>query len=157
MSNHIPRIARSQFGEFAPDALAGFRAVQKATEDSGLDHTLLELIKIRASQINGCAFCVEMHINDSKKLGISDEKLYMISVWEETHGVFSEREQAALLWTEELTKIAGNDVSDDAYEKVKANFDEKEIAYLTSAVALINSWNRIAKPLRYALSGTLKD
>jgi AhpD family alkylhydroperoxidase len=108
---------------------------------------LLELIKLRASQINGCAFCVQHHILESERLGISADKLNLVVVWREAP-LFSARERAALAWTEALTLLPGG-VSDEVYAEAAAEFSEKELLYLTSAIASINVWNRFGAGYRW--------
>jgi AhpD family alkylhydroperoxidase len=108
---------------------------------SGLDEKLLDLVCLRASQINGCAYCIDMHWKDLRELGESEQRLYMLDAWRESPG-YSEREQAALAWTEAVTKITEG-VSDEVYAQARKQFSEAELANLTLAVAVINSWNRL--------------
>lgn len=114
---------------------------------AGLDKQLLELIKLRASQINGCAYCVQYHILQGESLGISTDKLNLIVVWREAP-LFSARERAALAWTEALTRITEG-VSEEVYAQASAEFSEKELTYLTSAIASINVWNRFGAAYRW--------
>jgi AhpD family alkylhydroperoxidase len=144
-----PRITAQEFNSIAPDAYAGLLKMSGAIGASGLEHELVELVKIRASQINGCAYCVQYHLNAARKFGIPAEKLDLLAVWREA-GIFSTREQAALAWTEKLTMIAGHHVSDEDYAAVTAEFSKSELAWLTTAIGLINTWNRIAGPLQFA-------
>ena len=113
----------------------------------GLDKQLLELVKIRASQINGCAFCVQYHILEAERLGIPQDKINLVVVWREAPQ-FSTRERAALAWTEALT-VLGNGVSDEVYAEASSEFSEKELLYLTSAVSVINVWNRYGVAYRW--------
>lgn len=113
----------------------------------GLDHGLLHLVKYRASQINGCAFCLDMHSKDARAEGESEQRLYAVSAWRETP-FFSDRERAALEWTEALTRISENDVPDDLYERVRKQFSEEDLVNLTMAIVAINGWNRLAIPFR---------
>src|SRR3954453_13566161 len=113
----------------------------------GLEHALIELIKIRASQINGCAFCIDMHTKDARAAGETEQRIYALNAWRETP-FFNDRERAALAWTEHLTLIAGHDVPDDLYARVRAQFSEDETAKLTLAVVQINGWNRLVKSFR---------
>jgi AhpD family alkylhydroperoxidase len=113
----------------------------------GLDKQLLELVKIRASQINGCAFCVQYHILEAERLGIPQDKINLVVVWREAPQ-FSKRERAALAWTEALT-VLGNGVSDEVYAEASSEFSEKELLYLTSAVSVINVWNRYGVAYRW--------
>jgi AhpD family alkylhydroperoxidase len=142
--------ARSEYKDFmtlAPDAYATVLALGKIAANAGIDRQLLELIKLRASQINGCAFCVQYHILESEKLGVPTDKLNLVVVWREAPQ-FSSRERAALAWTEALTLLASG-VSDEVYAEASREFSEKELAYLTSAVASINVWNRFGAAFRW--------
>jgi len=115
--------------------------------NSGLEPTLRELVKTRASQINGCAYCIDMHTKDARAQGETEQRLYALNAWRETP-FYTERERAALEWTEQLTLIADKGVSDELYERMKEHFSEAEIAHLTLAVVQINGWNRIAISFR---------
>ena len=142
--------ARSEYDDFrrlAPDAYETVAALGKAASKAGLDRPLLELIKLRASQINGCAFCVQFHILQGESLGISADKLNLVVVWREAP-LFSARERAALAWTEALTQLSGG-VSDEVHAQASAEFSEKELVYLTSAIAAINVWNRFGVAYRW--------
>ena len=130
-----------------PAAYKAVAALQAYVDQSGLDPKLRELIKIRASQINGCAYCLAMHTREARKLGETDERMHLLDAWREAP-VFSAREQAALAWTEALTLVADGHVPDNVFEQVKRQFSEKEIVDLTAAVIAINSWNRIAISFR---------
>ena len=130
-----------------PDVLKAMMAVEVALQKSGLDHTLLELMKLRASQINGCAFCVQFHVLQGERLGMPADKLNLVVVWREAP-LFSARERAALAWTEALTLLTQG-VSDEVYAQASAEFSEKELAYLTAAVASINAWNRFGAAYRW--------
>jgi AhpD family alkylhydroperoxidase len=143
-------LARSEYRDFmslTPDAYAAVLALGQVAAKAGMDKQLLELIKLRASQINGCAFCVQHHILLSESLGIPTDKLNLIVVWREAPQ-FSPRERAALAWTEALTLLTGG-VSDEVYAEATAEFSEQELAYLTSAVASINVWNRLGVAYRW--------
>jgi AhpD family alkylhydroperoxidase len=143
--------ARMEFAEFekiAPEARAALSALSKAVEDSGLEKGLIELLKIRASQVNGCAFCVQFHLNLARTAGVAQTKLDLVAVWRDA-GVFSEREMAALAWTEELTKVTPNGVGNEAYGAAARAFTKSELVFLTVAVASINTWNRIAMAFRF--------
>ena len=122
-------------------------ALGQAAAKAGIDKQLLELIKLRASQINGCAFCVQYHILQGESLGISADKLNLVVVWREAP-LFSARERAALAWTEALTLLTQG-VSDEVYAQASAEFSEKELTYLTSAIASINVWNRFGVAYRW--------
>ena len=142
--------ARSEYEDFkalAPDAYDTVLALGRIAARAGIDKQLLELIKLRASQINGCAFCVQHHILESERLGISADKLNLVVVWREAP-LFSARERAALAWTEALTLLPGG-VSDEVYAEAAAAFSEKELLYLTSAIASINVWNRFGAAYRW--------
>ena len=142
--------ARSEYEDFkalAPDAYDTVLALGKIAARAGIDKQLLELIKLRASQINGCAFCVQHHILESERLGISADKLNLVVVWREVPP-FSARERAALAWTEALTLLPGG-VNDEVYAEAAAEFTEKELLYLTSAIASINVWNRFGAGYRW--------
>jgi AhpD family alkylhydroperoxidase len=131
-----------------PDAPAAIRALGAAAEQAGLDPGMLELVKLRASQINGCAFCVQYHIDLALGLGVPRPKLDLVAVWREA-GIFDAREMAALAWAETLTLLAETRVPDAAYEAARAVFDDRELAALTVAVATINVWNRISVAYRF--------
>ena len=130
----------------APEALGGMFATEKYLAKS-IDHGLLHLLKLRASQMNGCAYCIDMHWKDARALGESEQRLYGLDAWREAP-YYSDRERAALEWTEALTDVTNGHVPDEVYERVKAHLSEKEIADLTIAVAQINAWNRIAISMR---------
>lgn len=122
--------------------------VGKAIKGTGLELSLIELVNIRASQINGCAYCLSLHIPDALKAGITQEQIDLVSAWEECDDLFTERERAALRWTEHNTRISEAGHDDKAWEAVTAAFSEDEALALTWAVAAINTWNRIAIPMR---------
>ena len=142
--------ARKEYRDFmslAPDAYEAVLALGQIAAKAGIDKQLLELIKLRASQINGCAFCVQFHIMESEKLGVPVDKINLVVVWREAPQ-FSARERAALACTEALTQLAGG-VSDEVYAEASREFSEKELTYLTSAVASINVWNRFGAAYRW--------
>src|SRR6202167_4650497 len=142
--------ARSEYKDFkaqAPDAYDIVAALGQAAAKAGIDKQLLELIKLRASQINGCAFCVQFHILQGESLGIAVDKLNLVVVWRETP-LFSSRERAALAWTEALTLLTLG-VSDEVYAQARAEFSEQELTYLTSTIASINVWNRFGVAYRW--------
>jgi AhpD family alkylhydroperoxidase len=122
-------------------------ALQAAVEASGLEIPLLELVKFRASQLNGCAYCLDMHSKDARAAGETEQRLYTLSAWRETP-FFSERERAALAWTEAVTQIADGGVADEVYDSARSQFDEAELVRLTLAIIAINGWNRLAVPFR---------
>ncbi len=148
MSESKPRIGWQEFQSITKDAYAALTKLSMAIGVSGLDLGLVEMVKLRASQINGCAFCTQYHLNAARKHNVPAEKLDLLVVWREA-GIFTAREQAALAWTEKLTVIAGNHISDEDYAAVTAEFSTEETAWLTTAIGLINTWNRIAGPLRF--------
>ena len=135
--------ARLNYAEVAPDALKAMLEIEKYVQGSGLESSLHELVKIRASQINGCAYCLDMHTKDARKAGETEQRLYALSAWRETP-FYTERERAALEWMESLTLISENDVPDSLYELVRKHFNEKELVALTMAIIAINGWNRLA-------------
>jgi len=142
--------ARSEYKDFmtlAPDAYATVLALGKIAANAGIDRQLLELIKLRASQINGCAFCLHMHTRDARAHGEIEERLYLLDAWRESP-LYTERERAALAWTEAVTLISQTHVPDAVYEEVRGQFGEDELVKLTHLVATINAWNRIAISFR---------
>lgn len=143
---------RIEYQKFAHEALHSLLAIESYLAKSGLDPKLLQLIKLRASQINGCAYCIDMHSKDARAAGETEQRLYELNAWRETP-FYTDRERAALEWTEALTLISQTHAPDDVYERVRAQFSEKEIVDLTHAIAAINSWNRLAIAVR-AVPGT---
>ena len=138
---------RLEANKVAPDGYKAMSALQAYVTSCGLEASLLELVKIRASQINGCAFCIAMHTKDARKLGESDERMHLLNAWEEAP-VFSPRERAALAWTEAVTLVTEGHVPDSVYEEARKHFSEKELVDLTYAVMTINAWNRLAIAFR---------
>ncbi len=137
-------------------SLAAFQAMaalQAVANKSGLEKSLLELVKLRASLLNRCAFCIDMHFREAKAAGESEERLYLLSAWQETHDLYTAREKAALRWTDALTQLAGNHVSDEVFADVSGHFTEQELANLTLAIVAINGWNRFSvgfgMPIRF--------
>jgi AhpD family alkylhydroperoxidase len=116
--------------------------LQAAVDHSGLEAELIELVKMRASQINGCAYCIDMHFKDAKALGETDERLYLLDAWRESP-FYSPRERAALLWCETLTLVAERGAPDEVFEEVREHFNDDELASLTLAIVAINCWNRV--------------
>jgi AhpD family alkylhydroperoxidase len=129
--------------KLAGPAIQAMLQVEQAIHASGLEHSLIELVKIRASQINGCAYCLDMHSKDARKSGESEARLYLLNAWHESP-LYSARERVALAWTEALTLIADTHAPDADYEKLRPLFSEAEISNLTILIATINAWNRIA-------------
>lgn len=139
---------RLDYARVAPDGLRAMLDLERYVRECGLEHSLLHLVKLRASQINGCAYCVDMHSKDARAEGEEEQRLYALSVWRETP-FFSERERAALAWTEALTLIHDErGVPDELYNAVRERFSEKELVDLTLAIVAINGWNRIAMSFR---------
>ena len=138
-----------QFQQIAPAVVATLRTLTKVIADSGLEKPLTELLKVRASQLNGCAFCLGLHLDFARKAGVPQQALDLVATWREA-GIFSARERAALAWTEALTLMAQQHVPDDLYAQVCEQFATDEVAFLTSSIGLINAWNRIAGGLRFA-------
>jgi AhpD family alkylhydroperoxidase len=127
----------------SPEAYKAMRGLEEYIIHSGLDRKLYELIKLRASQINGCAYCINMHTRDAMKLGETAQRLFLLDAWEETE-LYSEKERAVLALTESVTLIADTHVPDDVYEEAARHLDGKELAAVIMAIVTINSWNRIA-------------
>ena len=122
-------------------------ALQREVQACGLEHSLLELVKIRASQINACAYCIDMHTKDARALGETEQRMYALSAWREAP-FFSDRERAALDWAESVTRVGETHVPDDVYERVRQHFSEDELVGLTFALVAINGWNRLAVAFR---------
>lgn len=139
--------ARLNYSEVAPNAIKGMLELEKYVHGSGLERPLYELVKTRASQINGCAYCIDMHTKDARKAGETEQRLYALNAWRETP-FYSERERAALAWTEALTLISENDVPESLYNDTREYFNEAEIVTLTMAIIAINGWNRLAISFR---------
>lgn len=133
---------RMNYREAAPELLKALLALNGAVDRCGLERSLLHLVKLRASQINGCSFCVDMHSREARDDGESEQRLYLVAAWKESP-LFSGRERAALAWTETVTRIADGGVPDALYDAARAEFSEEELAKLTVAVGMINIWNRI--------------
>jgi len=145
---HTARSEWKDFKALAPDVDNLVRSLGSAAAQFGIDKQLLELIKLRASQINGCAFCVQFHILAAEQLGIAPDKLNLVVVWREAP-MFSTRERAALAWAEALTLVTQG-VSDEVYAEAAAEFSQPELAYLSSAIASINVWNRLGVAYRWS-------
>jgi AhpD family alkylhydroperoxidase len=143
------RMELEEFGKTAEDVANALRSISKAVAASGLDQGLTELIKICASQQNGCAFCTQFHLNAARRLGVPGKKLDLVAVWRDA-GIFTSQEKAALAWTEALTALSPESITDEVYAEVKKEFGADKLAFLTSAIATINAWNRIAMAFRFA-------
>jgi AhpD family alkylhydroperoxidase len=134
---------RVNYAHVAPEALRAQSGLEAYVRQSGLEKSLLHLVKLRASYINGCAYCVDMHTKEARLAGETEQRIYAIPVWRETP-FFTPRERAALAWTEAVTEISKGGVSDDLFELAQQHFTEKELVDLTMAVVTINGWNRLA-------------
>lgn len=135
--------SRLDWFDTSPAAGRALLKLQSRVDDSGLEPTLLELVKMRASQINGCAYCLAMHWRDARAAGETEQRLYLLDAWREASDVYDARERAALGWTEAVTTLADADVPDDAYDQARAQFTPTELVDLTLAISTINSWNRM--------------
>ena len=144
----MPRISWNTFECSLPAVPTGLRALAQTVREAGLDQRLTELVKLRVSQINGCAYCIQFHLNYARRLGMPDHQLDLVAAWPDA-GVFTARECAALAWAEALTRMAEAHVPDTVFDALKPWFHEDEIIALTTAVATINAWNRIAGALRF--------
>ena len=138
---------RMNFYQAAPDTIKALSALETQIQSTGLEKSLIELVKIRASQINGCAYCINMHTEDARKRGETEQRIYLLSAWRESP-LYSDRERAALAWTEAVTLISETHAPDDVYEQVRMQFSEQETVNLTMLVATINAWNRLAISFR---------
>ncbi|MEO8519851.1 MAG: carboxymuconolactone decarboxylase family protein [Acidobacteriota bacterium] len=138
---------RVEYSERFPDLRNAMRGLEHFVHQSGLDPTLLELVKLRASLINGCAYCVDMHTKVARSQGETEQRLYEVSLWREAP-FFTERERAALAWTEAVTLVSVDHVPDEVYELARQHFDEKDLVALTAAIVAINGWNRLAVAFR---------
>ncbi|MDJ0037088.1 AhpD family alkylhydroperoxidase [Pantoea allii] len=139
----------STFERAAPEVVAALSMLGKAVDNAGLDKSLTELVKIRASQLNGCAFCLQFHLNIARKTGLAAAKIDLVATWRDA-GIYTEREAAALAWTEALTLMSQQPVPDALYDNVSSLFTPQEVIFLTSAIGAINAWNRIAGALQFA-------
>ncbi len=139
--------SRLDYNKVSPEAVKALVNLEKFVSDCGLEKSLLELVKLRASQINGCAYCVDFHVADARKAGESERRLFAVALWKDTP-FFTERERAALAWTEAVTLLSETHAPDEVYEEVLKNFSEKETVDLTLAIITINAWNRLAVSFR---------
>jgi AhpD family alkylhydroperoxidase len=138
---------RLDYRKFSPEALQALRSLEQYIAGCGLDHKFLHLLKLRASQINGCAFCIDMHSIDARAAGETEQRLYALDAWRETP-FFDARERAALAWIEAVTRVSETHVPDSVYDEARQHFTDKEIVDLTYVAAAINAWNRLAISLR---------
>jgi AhpD family alkylhydroperoxidase len=139
----------------APGAMKAMMALETEVQHGGLESALVELVKIRASQINGCAFCLHMHTRDARAKGESEQRIYLLDAWRESP-LFSDRERAALAWTEAVTLVSQTHVPDAVYEQAKAQFADEELVKLTLLITAINAWNRFAIAFRSVHPVTVK-
>jgi AhpD family alkylhydroperoxidase len=139
--------ARLEYAKASPAGSRAMYGLEQFTQGCGLEKPLLELVKMRASQLNGCAYCLDMHSKDARAAGETEQRLYALNAWRETP-FYSERERAALEWTEAVTLISQGHVPDELYERVRNHFSEAELVNLTLAVITINGWNRLAIAFR---------
>ncbi|MBB2146459.1 carboxymuconolactone decarboxylase family protein [Pedobacter sp. LMG 31464] len=135
---------RINVGQLEPAAYKALMGLESYLATTTINKTHKELIKIRASQINGCAFCINMHTTDARKNGETEQRIYLLNAWREVHDLYTEEERAILALTEEMTLIANGGVSDETYQKVKSLFDENQLAQIMIAIITINAWNRMA-------------
>ena len=145
---------RLDFSKHAPEPLHALLSIERYLAKCGLEHKLMHLVKVRASQINGCAYCIDMHSKDARALGETEQRLYGLNAWRETP-FYTDRERAALAWTETVTRVSETHIPDSAYEDVRKEFNEKEVVDLTYLVTGINAWNRLAIAFR-AVPGSYK-
>lgn len=135
---------RINVGQVEPEAYKAFLAVENYLGTTKINKTQKELIKIRASQINGCAFCINMHTRDARKNGETEQRIYLLNAWKEVDDLYTAEERAILALTEEMTLIANGGVSDETYNTAKSLFDENQLAQIMVAIIMINAWNRMA-------------
>ncbi len=147
---------RINYNKVAPESVEILRTLERYVKNSGLESSLLELVRLRASQINHCAYCIDMHTKDARNRGESEQRLYGLSAWRETP-FYTERERAALAWTEAVTRVDLDQVPDAVYAEARKYFDEKELVDLTFAIVVINSWNRLAISFRTKPGSYLPD
>jgi AhpD family alkylhydroperoxidase len=138
---------RVDYRAVQPQLYQGMRQLQKAVDSAGIEPALMEMVRLRASQINGCAYCVDLHAKAARAHGVEDERIHLVSAWREAD-CFSPRERAAFGWCDAVTKLAETGAPDEAYEELAASFEEQEVVALTWVIAAINAWNRIAVPMR---------
>jgi AhpD family alkylhydroperoxidase len=147
-SAHTARLEWEGFKDLAPDANAALLSLSHVAANNGLDQSLLELVKLRVSQINACSFCVAWHVNAASRLGVAPEKLHTVAAWRGATG-FDTRERTALAWAEALTLISHQGISDAAYADASAAFSDRELALLTSAIMAVNAWNRLGAAYQF--------
>lgn len=138
---------RMNYGKAAPGAMRAMNGLETYLGECGLEPVLLDLVRLRASQLNGCAYCVDMHSLDLRAEGVTDQRIFSLPVWQDAP-FYTDRERAALLWTDALTLISQHHVPDEVYQQVRPHFTDAELANLTLAVATINAWNRFGISFR---------
>jgi len=143
---------RLRYGKVAPGVYKAMLGLENYVNNCGLEPVLLDLVRLRASQINGCAFCIDMHAKDLRAAGESEQRVYMLDAWRESP-FYSDRERAALAWTEAVTLITAEHVPDEVYEQARQHFSEEELANLTLAIIAINGWNRLNVSFRTVPGG----
>ena len=146
---------RIDYAKVAPGALHAQRGLEHYIRTSGIDHSLIHLMKLRASYINGCAYCVDMHTKDARAEGETEQRLYAVPVWRETP-FFTPRERAALAWTDAVNEVGRSHVPDDVFDEVRRHFTDVEIVNLTMVVVTINGWNRIAIAMRHVVGSYVR-
>ena len=148
-----PAQPRLNYSKASPAAFQAMIGLQSVVNKSGLEKPLMELVKLRASLLNGCAYCIDLHFREATTAGEQPERLYLLNAWRETPELYTVREKAALLWTEALTNLIGNPVSEHDFEEVSAHFTGEEMTNLTLAIVAINGWNRFSigfgTPIRF--------
>ena len=144
--------SRVDYRKAAPDAFKAMLALEAGVHRTGLEPSLIELVKMRVSQINGCAYCLDMHSKDARAAGETEQRLYLLSAWREAP-FYTDRERTALSWAEAVTLVATNDLPDALYDEVRTQFDEKGMVELTLAIIAINGWNRLAIGFRAEVGG----
>lgn len=147
MDAHSAEFERIDFKTHVPDAYRAMLALEAYVRQCGLEASLLELVKTRASQLNGCAYCLDMHSKDARAAGETEQRLYVLPAWREAP-FYTERERAALAWTEAVTLVSDTHVPDEVYELARSRFSEKELVNLTMAIVAINGWNRLEVSFR---------
>lgn len=133
---------RISYAKVAPGTYRAMLGLEDYVHGTGLDENLLDLVRVRASQLNGCAYCLDMHTKDLRARGETEQRIYLLDVWREAP-FYSDRERAALAWTEAVTLLTGREVSDDVYDEARKQFSDEELANLTMAIVAINGWNRL--------------
>ncbi len=153
-SNDETEFERLNFKRLVPAAYRAMLALESYVHQTGLESSLLELVKMRASQINGCAYCLDMHSKDARAAGETEQRLYVLSAWREAP-FYTKRERAALAWTEAVTLVSETHVPDEVYELARQRFSEEELVNLTMAIVAINGWNRLEVSFR-GIAGSYK-